>query len=103
LLVKALQPPSPLKLAEAEAVATQLKSNFKDVMDTQALDAIMYPWAGHAPVLATLASLPIVRVRVLLLAETQCAAPFGLKKDGLPFGVIFIARPGAEATLLQVM
>ena len=102
MLVKALQPPSPLKLAEAEAVATQLKSNFKDVMDTQALDAIN-PWAGHAPVLATLASLPIVRVRVLFLAETQSAAPFGLKKDGLPFGVIFIARPGAEATLLQVM
>jgi Asp-tRNA(Asn)/Glu-tRNA(Gln) amidotransferase A subunit family amidase len=103
LLVEALRPPSPLKLAEAEAVATQLKSNFKNVMDTQVLDAIMYPWAGHAPVLATLASLPIVRIRGLQFAEAQCAAPFKFKKDGSPFGVIFVARPGAEATLLQVM
>jgi Asp-tRNA(Asn)/Glu-tRNA(Gln) amidotransferase A subunit family amidase len=103
LLVEALQPPSPLKLAEAEAVATQLASNFKDVMDTRGLDAIMYTWPGHAPVLATLASLPIVCIWSANLAEAQCAAPFKLKKDGTPFGVIFVARPGAEATLLQVM
>jgi len=38
-----------------------LKAHFLDLMDSRGLDAIIYPWAGWAPLLAGLAKLPVVR------------------------------------------
>ena len=36
-------------------------------------------------------------------ADRECTAPFTLRADGAPFGLLFVARPGAEVTLLRVM
>jgi hypothetical protein len=57
----ALKPQSPTKLADAKATVSQLKSNFMELTDEKGLDAMIYPWAGWAPLLAGLAKLPIVR------------------------------------------
>jgi hypothetical protein len=61
LLEEALKPQSPLQLIHAKATVSQLKANFLSIMDLHGLDAIIYPWAGWAPLLAGLAKLPVVR------------------------------------------
>jgi hypothetical protein len=61
LLEEALGPQSPLQLTQAKATVSQLKANFLSIMDLHNLDAIIYPWAGWAPLLAGLAKLPVVR------------------------------------------
>jgi hypothetical protein len=43
----------------------QLKINFDTLMDSEGLDALIYPWAGWAPLLAGFAKLPIVRLCVV--------------------------------------
>lgn len=40
---------------------------------------------------------------LVVAADKECTAPFKLGADGAPFGVLFVARPGAEITLLRVM
>jgi hypothetical protein len=65
LLEEALKPQSPYQLMQAKATVAQLKTNFLNIMDTHGLDAIIYPWAGWAPLLAGLAKLPVVHCVVV--------------------------------------
>ena len=59
-LEDALKPISSSTLAQTESTINQLKADFLNIMDSRGLDAMIYPWAGWAPLLAGLAKLPIV-------------------------------------------
>lgn len=85
----------------------ELEAQTRHVWDE--FDVLMVPTAPNLPTLADVATAPIVRNSELgtytnfvnLLGLSAVAVPYGFTDGGLPFGVTFIARGGADWALAE--